>query len=426
MLREVFCYGGKVMKNDLSLVYEAQQLLEGVASRTPLDYLENFSRTLDGHLFAKREDLQAVRSYKLRGAYVKIAGLPAETRSRGVICASAGNHAQGVAYACNKLDIACRIYMPVTTPSQKLKQVRFYGNSQAEIILIGDTFDEAYRAALENSQKTGQAFIHPFDDQSVINGQATVAMEILEQASIPIDYLFLPIGGGGLAAGTAQVFKTLSPNTRLIGVEPEGAPSMKMAFAAGFPVLLESIDTFTDGAAVKQVGDLTYSICKDLLDDIILVPEGLICEIILRLYNENAIVAEPAGALALAGAVLMKSKLWGMTSAIVISGGNNDITRFPEIKERALLYANLKHYFIVRFPQRPGALKQFVQDVLGPDDDIVHFEYSKKTSRENGPALIGIELKRSSDFEPLVIRMKEKNFPAEYVNDRLELMQFLI
>jgi threonine dehydratase len=414
------------MKNDLSPVYEAQKLLEGIALRTPLDYLENFSRTLDGHLYAKREDLQAVRSYKLRGAYVKIAGLPAEIRSNGVICASAGNHAQGVAFACNKLNIASRIYMPVTTPNQKLKQVRFFGNNQCEIILIGDTYDEAYKAALDYSGKSGQAFIHPFDDQSVINGQATVSMEILSQATTPIDYLFLPIGGGGLAAGTAMVFKTLSPNTKLIGVEPEGAPSMKAAFTAGFPVLLNSIDSFTDGAAVRQVGNLTYSICKDLLDDIILVPEGLICETILRLYNENAIVAEPAGALALAGAIMMKSKLWGMTSAVVISGGNNDITRFPEIKERALLYANLKHYFIVRFPQRPGALKQFVQDVLGPDDDIVHFEYSKKTSRENGPALIGIELKRSSDFEPLVAKMKEKNFPAEYVNDRLELMQFLI
>lgn len=414
------------MVNDLSLIKEAQRLLEGVALRTPLDYLENFSQTLDGHLYAKREDLQAVRSYKLRGAYVKIAGLPENVRSGGVICASAGNHAQGVAYACNKLDIACQIYMPVTTPNQKLKQVGFYGNDRAEIILVGDTFDEAYQAAMTESQSSGKAFIHPFDDQSVINGQATVAMEILSQAATPIDYLLLPIGGGGLAAGAATVFKTLSPNTKLIGIEPEGAPSMKAAFSAGKPVILDSIDSFTDGAAVKLVGSLTYSICREHLDDIITVPEGLICETILRLYNENAIVAEPAGALALAGAVMMKSKLWGMSTTVVISGGNNDITRFPEIKERALLYANLKHYFIVRFPQRPGALKQFVQDVLGPDDDIVHFEYSKKTSRENGPALIGIELKRSSDFEPLVRRMKEKNFPAEYVNDRLELMQFLI
>jgi threonine dehydratase len=316
--------------------------------------------------------------------------------------------------------------MPVTTPNQKLNQVRFYGNSQTEIVLVGDTFDEAYQAAMEDVRRSGKTFIHPFDDLSVIDGQATVALEMLEQATTPIDYLFIPIGGGGLASGTARVFKTLSPGTRLIGVEPEGAASMKMAFAAGHPVLLDSIDTFTDGAAVRQAGSITYPICKDLLDDIILVPEGLICETILRLYSENAIVAEPAGALALAGALQMKSKLWGMTSAVIVSGGNNDITRFPEIRERALLYANLKHYFIVRFPQRPGALKQFAQEVLGPDDDIVHFEYSKKTSRENGPALIGIELKSSSDFEPLVRRMKEKNFPAEYVNDRLELMQFLI
>lgn len=423
---KVFSFWRQEMNNDLTKIYEAQKLLEGVVVNTPFAYSENFSRTLDGHLYLKREDLQAVRSYKLRGAYVKIAGLSKEAQSQGVICASAGNHAQGVAFACNKLDIACQIFMPVTTPSQKLNQVRFYGNQQSEIILIGDTYDEAYQAARKKSEQTGQAFIHPFDDQSVINGQATVALEILQQATEPLDYLFLPIGGGGLAAGTSLVFKTLSPNTKLIGVEPEGAPSMKMAFEAGEPVQLDSIDSFTDGAAVKRVGDLTYSICKDLLDDIILVPEGLICETILRLYNENAIVAEPAGALALAGALLMKSKLWGMTTAALISGGNNDITRFPEIKERALLYANLKHYFIVRFPQRPGALKQFVEDVLGPEDDIVHFEYSKKTSRENGPALVGIQLKRSSDFEPLVRRMKEKNFPAEYVNDRLELMQFLI
>jgi threonine dehydratase len=412
-------------KPDLTQIYRAQETLAGVTVRTPLEYLENFSRSLDGHLYVKREDLQAVRSYKLRGAYNKIAGLPGNERSGGVVCASAGNHAQGVAFACNRLGIPCRIYMPVTTPSQKLNQVRFYGNENAEIILTGDTFDEANSAALQYSRSTGQPFIHPFDDPMVINGQATVALEMLSQAATPFEYLFIPIGGGGLAAGTAQVFRALSPNTRLIGVEPQGAPSMKKAFESGRPVGLDSIDTFTDGAAVKKVGDLTYSICREWLDDVILVPEGLICDTILRLYNENAIVAEPAGALALAGAMLMKSKLWGMTSAAILSGGNNDISRYPEIKEKALLYSNLKHYFIVSFPQRPGALKQFVQDVLGPDDDIVHFEYSKKTSRENGPALIGIELKRSSDFEPLVIRMREKNFPAEYVNDRLELMQFL-
>jgi threonine dehydratase len=316
--------------------------------------------------------------------------------------------------------------MPVTTPGQKLQQVSRLGEGHAEIILTGDTYDQSYQEAIAESYVTGQPFIHPFDDQAVINGQATVALEILEQTSEPIEYLLIPVGGGGLAAGTALVFKELSPNTKLIGVEPEGAPSMKAAFEAGKPVTLEKIDSFTDGAAVKRVGDLNFSICRELLDDIITVPEGLICDTILKLYNENAIVAEPAGALALAGARVMKSRLWGLNTAVIISGGNNDITRFPEIQERALLYSNLKHYFIVRFPQRPGALRQFVGEVLGPDDDIVHFEYSKKTSRENGPALIGIELKHAEDFEPLLARMKEKNFFSEYVNDRLELMQFLI
>lgn len=414
------------MTKTLQDIYAAKETLEGVAVRTPFEKLENFSALLDGQLFAKREDLQAVRSYKLRGAFNKIAGLPQEIRNKGIICASAGNHAQGVAFACQRLNMSCRIFMPVTTPGQKLQQVGRLGEGHADIILTGDTYDQSYETALAESLKTGQPFIHPFDDLAIIHGQATVALEIMEQTSDPIEYLFIPVGGGGLAAGSALVFKELSPNTRLIGVEPEGAPSMKAAFEAGKPVTLDKIDSFTDGAAVKRVGKLNYSICRELLDEIITVPEGLICETILKLYNENAIVTEPAGALALAGALIMKSKLWGLNTAVIISGGNNDITRFPEIRERALLYSNLKHYFIVRFPQRPGALRQFVEEVLGPDDDIVHFEYSKKTSRENGPALIGIELKRAEDFEPLMARMKERNFFSEYVNDRLELMQFLI
>jgi threonine dehydratase len=414
------------MNNSLSAVFAAQRILEGVALKTPLEQLENFSRDFDGKVFAKREDLQHVRSYKLRGAYNKIASLDPDSRAKGIVCASAGNHAQGVAFSCSRLNIPCTIYMPVTTPRQKIRQVERFGEGVAKIILSGDTFDQANEVAQSESERTGKPFIPPFDDPLVIAGQGTVALEILEQSTTPVEYLFIPIGGGGLAAGTVQVFRELSPNTRLIGVEPAGAPSMKAAFKQGSPVTLENIDTFTDGAAVRRVGSLTFSICKDALDDIILVPEGLISEIILRLYNENAIVAEPAGALALAGATLMKEKLWGLTCAVILSGGNNDITRFPEIREKALLYANLKHYFIVRFPQRPGALRQFVEEVLGPDDDIVHFEYSKKTSRENGPALVGIELKSSSDFGPLMARMKEKGFFSQYVNDRPELMQFLI
>ena len=414
------------MTEALKAILAAKITLEGIASKSPLETLENFSTEFDCKLMAKREDLQLVRSYKLRGAYNKIAGLDPLSKANGIICASAGNHAQGVAYSCSRLSIPCTIYMPVTTPNQKIRQVERFGEGLARIILTGDTFDQANEVARRESAETGKPFIPPFDDPMVIAGQGTVALEILEQTPTPVEYLFIPIGGGGLAAGTVQVFRELSPNTRLFGVEPAGAPSMKAAFDQGKPVTLETIDTFTDGAAVRRVGDLTYSICKDQLDDIVLVPEGLISETILRLYNENAIVAEPAGALALAGATLMKDKLWGLTGAVIISGGNNDIIRFPEIREKAMLYANLKHYFIVRFPQRPGALKQFVEEVLGPDDDIVHFEYSKKTSKENGPALVGIELKSSADFEPLMARMKEKGFFSQYVNDRLELMQFLI
>jgi threonine dehydratase len=414
------------MTEALNSILSARNLLEGIALRTPFELLANFSADLDGKLFAKREDLQSVRSYKLRGAYNKICSLDVNQRALGIICASAGNHAQGVAFSCSRLKIPCRIYMPVTTPSQKVRQVERFGEGLAEIILTGDTFDQANEIARAESAATGKPFIHPFDDPLVIAGQGTVALEILEQAPIPIEFLFVPVGGGGLISGTVQVFRELSPSTRIIGVEPAGAPSMTRALSQGGPVTLDQIDPFTDGAAVKRIGDLPYSICRDQLDEMLLVPEGLISEIILRLYNENAIVAEPAGALALAGAMMMKGKIWGHTAGVIISGGNNDILRFPEIREKALLHASLKHYFIVRFPQRPGALKQFVEEVLGPDDDIVHFEYSKKTSRENGPALIGIELKRSADFEPLINRMKEKGFFTEYVNEKPDLMQFLI
>jgi len=414
------------MKYSLTNFESARQILSGITTLTPFEVLDNFSDVLGCRVVAKREDLQVVRSYKIRGAYHKIARLGAAERMPGVICASAGNHAQGVAYACNKLNIPSTIYMPVTTPKQKVQQVRRYGNGQVEIILTGDTFDEAYTVALDTSQRSGIPFVHPFNDDDIISGQGTVALEMLEQYSDPIDYLLLPVGGGGLASGVGQVFKALSPGTKIIGLEPEGAPAMHESFRQGQVVTLDSIDSFTDGAAVRQVGNLTYKICREVLDEVVLVPEGLICQTLLQLYNENAIVAEPAGALALAGAVLLQQGLRGKTVAVVISGGNNDITRFPEIRERALLYRKLKHYFIVRFPQRPGALKQFVADVLGPDDDIVHFEYHKKTSRERGPALVGIELKNPGDLQPLLHRMKEQGFLSEYVNDRVELMAYLV
>jgi threonine dehydratase len=414
------------MNLKLSDFQTAQELLSTVVNRTPLDYLSNFSDSLGCEVFAKREDLQVVRSYKIRGAYFMMASLSEEERRYGVICASAGNHAQGVAYACNMLGIHGTIYMPETTPKQKIRQVQRHGNGQIEIIMVGDTFDQSYAAAIAHSKDSGKRLIPPFDDPLIVQGQGTVGLEILEDLSEPLDYLFIPIGGGGLAAGVGPVFWSNSSTTKLIGVEPAGAPSMKRSIEAGKVIELDEIDAFTDGAAVKRVGDLTFPVCQNYLQEVMTVPEGLICQTILKLYNENAIVAEPAGALSLAALELMKDELKGKRVGVIISGGNNDITRFPDFKERALLYAKLKHYFIVKFPQRPGALRQFVDDVLGHDDDIVHFEYSKKTARENGPALVGIELKNPEDFEPLVARMKKLGFFSEYVNDRVELMQFLV
>ncbi len=405
---------------------QADKAISNILTVTPFESLSNFHGSSGSEILVKREDLQLVRSFKIRGAYHMISTLEAKAKAKGVVCASAGNHAQGVAYSCKTLGIHGTIFMPSTTPKQKIKQVELHGKDWIEIVLTGDSFDQANEKAVQKAKSSGATFIPPFNSPEVIHGQGTLALEMLRQVKEGIDYLFIPIGGGGLAAGMSEIFRHHSPQTKLIGVEPEGAPAMQKAMKAGWPVYLDVIDTFTDGAAVKQVGDIPFAICKKNLDEVITVPEGLICETILRLYNENAIVAEPAGALALAGALLYDGPKSQDRMAVVLSGGNNDMSRFPEFKERALLYKKLKHYFIVRFPQRPGALKEFVMEVLGPEDDIVHFEYSKKTARENGPALIGIELKKPEDFNPLVRRMKERNFYSNYVNELPDLMNYLV
>jgi threonine dehydratase len=316
--------------------------------------------------------------------------------------------------------------MPITTPNQKIKQVQLFGREHVEVVLIGDTFDDCYLEALKFSNLNQTAFIHPFDNPKGIEGQGTVGLEILEDIKEPVDLLILPVGGGGLAAGVSTYFKALSPHTRVVGVEPEGAPSMKKSLEAGQKVTLDHIDKFVDGAAVKSVGDLTFEICREKLDEMLTIPEGKICTTILQLYNEEAIVAEPAGALAIASLDFFKDEIKGKNVVCVVSGGNNDITRTEEIKERSLLYEGLKHYFIVNFPQRAGALKEFVNNILGPTDDITHFEYTKKNSREKGPALVGIELKNRDDFEGLVKRMQERNFNCEYINDRPEFYHFII
>jgi threonine dehydratase len=404
----------------------AAEKLNGVVYRTPLMRNINLSDRYEANILLKREDLQVVRSYKLRGAYNKISSLPQEQLRNGIVCASAGNHAQGVAYSCFQLGIKGRIFMPETTSAQKVNQVKMFGKNQVEVVLTGDTFDASYYEALNYSEFNHVTFIHPFDDPKVIAGQGTVGSEILEDAGMPIDYLFLPVGGGGLASGVGSFFKQMSPHTVIVGVEPEGAPSMKKSLEAGEKVTLEEIDKFVDGAAVKQVGDLTFAICQEALDEVMTVPEGKVCTTILRLYNEEAIVAEPAGALTISALDFYKDQIKGKNVVCVVSGGNNDITRTEEIKERSLLYEGLKHYFIVNFPQRAGALREFVVDVLGPKDDITHFEYTKKNSRERGPALVGIELENREDFDQLIQRMAEKNFNCEYINDRPEFYHFII
>ena len=407
-------------------IKEAVTALKDVVTVTPLLPNSNYSKKFGANILLKREDLQQVRSYKIRGAYNKISSLTADELKNGIVCASAGNHAQGVAFACHKLKIHGTIFMPTPTPKQKLEQVEMFGGDFVTVKLVGDTFDDAQKEAAIECELQGKTFVHPFNDPKIIEGQGTVGLEVLEQVNEPIDYVFVPVGGGGLASGLSTVFKTLSPNTKIIGVEPQGAPSMKIAFEQNKNVCLETIEKFVDGAAVKQVGDLTFEICKQNLDAMITVPEGKVCQTILDLYNKDAIVVEPAGALTIAALDLFADEIKGKNVVCVVSGSNNDITRTAEIKERAMLYSGLKHYFIIRFPQRAGALKEFVADILGAQDDITHFEYSKKHNRENGPAIVGVELKNSSDLAPLIERMKARNFYGDYLNDKPDLFQYLV
>ena len=411
---------------DIKNIQKAKDIVRDVALVTPLQHNERLSEQYDANVYFKREDLQPIRSFKLRGAYHKIYKLSDAERKLGIVCASAGNHAQGVALACNKLGIKGTIFMPVPTPKQKLNQVRMFGGENIETRLVGDTFDDAYAAAQSFKDKSKSIFIHPFEDKDVVIGQATLALELLEQSQAPIDYILVPIGGGGLISGVLHVFKTLSPNTKVIGIEPEGAPAMHQSLERGKNTELNSIDPFVDGAAVRKVGDDAYDLCDNYLDKLVLVSEGKICQSILKLYNREAIVVEPAGAMSTASLKLIGEEIKGKNVVCLICGGNNDITRMAEIKERALLEAKLLHYFIVRFPQRAGALKEFVADVLGPKDDITFFEYSKKNNRSNGPAVVGIELKNPYDFNPLVERMKLKGFYGDYINNKPDLFQFLI
>ncbi len=406
-------------------VDEAARRLQGIVHHTPLQLNLNLSRKYGCNVFLKREDLQVVRSYKLRGAYNMISSLPPEELTNGVVCASAGNHAQGFAYSCKKLGIKGVVFMPVITPNQKIQQTKMFGEQFVEIRLAGDTFDDCAIAARQYTEEHRMIFIPPFDDLRIIEGQATVAAEILEDQP-SIDYVFVPVGGGGLGAGVGAYFKTFSPKTRIVGLEPEGAPSMLRAMQEGRPYTLESIERFVDGAAVKRVGDLTFSICKEVLDDMQLVAEGKICTTILRLYNEDAIVVEPAGAMSIAALDAFAAEIKGKNVVCIVSGSNNDIDRMQEIKERSLQYEGLKHYFLISFAQRPGALKEFVNNVLGPTDDITRFEYIQKTNKEKGPALVGIELQSRKDYELLIGKLDEHQINYTELNKNDTLFGYLV
>ncbi|SDD21940.1 L-threonine ammonia-lyase [Niabella drilacis] len=404
---------------------EATARIKDVVTHTPLQLNINLSRKYACNVYLKREDLQIVRSYKLRGAFNMIQSLSPEDLKKGIVCASAGNHAQGVAYSCNRLNVKGVIFMPSITPNQKIEQTKMFGEANIEIVLTGDTFDDCAAAAKIYTEENGMIFIPPFDHERIIEGQGTVGVEIWNDLK-KIDHIIIPNGGGGLCAGVSTYIKSVSPHTKITGAEPEGAPSMTQALKSGGPVELKTIDRFVDGAAVKKVGQLTYELCRAHLDEMRLVPEGKICSTILQLYNKDAIVAEPAGALSIAALEFMQEEIKGKNVVCIVSGSNNDIDRMQEIKERSLQYEGLKHYFLVNFAQRPGALKEFVNDVLGPHDDITRFEYMQKTNKESGPALIGIELKHREDYHPLIQNLERTQIEFTELNKDNTLFSYLV
>ncbi|CAN5156756.1 threonine ammonia-lyase IlvA [soil metagenome] len=402
-------------------IEQAANRLSGVIQKTPLQYSKRLSKKYEADIYFKREDLQEVRSFKIRGAYNKMLSLTDEEKSRGVVCASAGNHAQGVAYSCNMLKIKGVIFMPVVSPNQKIEKVQHFGDGFIEIKLVGNTFDEAKAASQVYAQEHNAVYIHPFNDPDIIAGQGTVGLEIYDEMEGNIDIVVGAIGGGGLMSGVSTYLKEKNNDITIVGVEPFGAAGMYASVQQKKVVTLEKIGNFVDGAAVMAVGDLTFDICHKNLKKIICVPEGKDCTIMIELYQNEGIITEPAGALSIAALDDIADEIKGKKVVCIISGGNNDILRYPEIMERSLVYQGRKHYFIIDFAQKPGQLKRLLNEALGQNDDIVRFEYIKKTNKEKGPALVGIELKTKNDLEPLIERMRsiELKFTKVGQNDLL-------
>ncbi|MFV5937969.1 threonine ammonia-lyase IlvA [Mammaliicoccus sciuri] len=410
-------------------IEEAFLKLKDTVKQTPLEKDMYLSQKFDCNVYLKREDLQWVRSFKLRGAYYAINQLTDEERANGVSCASAGNHAQGIAFTAKQLEIKAVIFMPVTTPAQKINQVKFFGGEFVQIELIGDTFDDCLKHALDYTEQFGLSFIDPFDNINTIAGQGTIAKEIVdyaEEEDIKFDYCFAAIGGGGLISGVGTYLKDTMPTTQVIGVEPLGASSMAQSVKADKIVTLTDIDKFVDGASVGKVGQLTFEISKNVVDDFVAVDEGEVCSTILDMYSKQAIIAEPAGALSVTALNHYKNEIKGKYVICIVSGGNNDINRMKEIEERSLLFEDMKHYFIVNFPQRPGALREFVNEVLGPNDDITKFEYLKKSSQNTGSVIIGIQLKDHNDLDQLYKNVSEFDPKYIYINKNKMLYSLLI
>lgn len=400
--------------NDVTVksIEEAAKQLEGVVKKTPLQYNKRLSDLYGARIFLKREDLQDVRSYKIRGAYNLMSSLTPDEKAKGVVAASAGNHAQGVALSASTLKIKATIFMPVITPLQKINKVKHFGKNWVEVKLVGQVYDDSSHAAHEFCKEKKMVYVHPFNDKRTISGQGTVGKEILEQllekdqaSNGKVDMVFCPIGGGGLISGVGTYIKSKFPDAQIIGVEPKGAPAMYESFRQKKVVTLPEIDTFVDGAAVTTIGDLSYKIASTVTNEIVLSDEGKVCTTMIDLYQQEGIIAEPAGALSVSALSKFEKELKNKTIVCVLSGGNNDILRYPEIMEKSLVYQGLKHYFLIEFAQKPGQLKQFLNHALGPHDDIVLFEYIKRNSREKGPALIGVELTRKEDLSLLLDRM---------------------
>ncbi len=405
----------------------AARRIAPVVTPTPLQFSDRLSAITGAQVYLKREDLQTVRSYKLRGAYNLLVQLTDEELAAGVVCSSAGNHAQGFAYACRKLGVRGRVYVPAKTPKQKRDRIRYHGGEFIELIVGGSTYDFAADAALEDVKRTGATLVPPYDDLRTMAGQGTIAVEVLDQLDAEPDLVVVPVGGGGCIAGITTYLAERTTSTAVLGIEPAGAAAMMAALAAGEPVTLDFVDQFVDGAAVRRAGTLTYATLAAAGDmvSITTVDEGAVCTAMLDLYQHEGIIAEPAGALSVAG--LLEADIEpGSTVVCLISGGNNDVSRYGEVLERSLVHLGLKHYFLVDFPQEPGALRRFLDDVLGPNDDVTLFEYVKRNNRETGEALVGIELGSAADLDGLLARMRATEIQIEALEPGSPAYRYLL